>query len=284
MINIFDYIDPFRYLQDTFAEKKAKDPSFSYETVAQKAGFNNKGFAFNIIHGKKNLSPSNCDRINRALKHTRNQSKYFKTLIEFDRTAELVKKGQLFEKLCSIRPRGKGRTRAQLLNKDQYDYFSKWYHSAIRSLIGMYKFKNDYLWLAKKVFPVITPGKARKSVALLKRLGLVESGSNGTLKITNAGITSGPEVMGVGLRNFHFESTGLAKNAIRTLGRKDRNITGLTLGISAAAYQKICDEIAVFQEKVMHIADTAQNVDRVYQLNFHFFPLSKFERKRRRIS
>ena len=40
--------------------------------------------------------------------------------------------------------------------RDQYEFYSKWYHSAIRSLIDMYPFKDDYSWLAKNVYPPIT--------------------------------------------------------------------------------------------------------------------------------
>ena len=51
-------------------------------------------------------------------------------------------------------------------------------------------------------------------------------------------------------------------------------MTGLTLGISKEGYEKICEKIQSFQADIMEIADTDASADRVYQLNFHFFPTS----------
>lgn len=275
MADIFGYTDYRKYLVDFFADKKARSPSFSYAYIAKKAGFNNRGFAFNIIHGKRHLSAENIARVSRALKHTRNQAKYFKSLVEFNQTVELHRKKQLFKKLCSIAAKGRGLTKTQIINKDQYEFYAKWYHSAIRALIGMYKFKDDYKWLCKKVNPSITPGQAKKSVELLIRLGLAARGDDGTVALTNVSISTGIEAAGLGLRNFHFESADLAKNAIRTLDRDKRNITGITLGISSDAYRKICDEVAICQEKIVNIAVNSPNADKVFQMNFHLYPLSK---------
>jgi uncharacterized protein (TIGR02147 family) len=282
MVNIFDYTEFLKYFEDYYTEKKAADPDFAYSTVAQKAGFNNKGFAYNIFHGKRNISPANCQKISKALRHSRKEAKYFRLLVAFSQTNELARKKKLFDKICSMSAHGKGFTEAQLIAHDQYDFYSKWYHSAIRSLIGLYPIKDDYFHLARRVVPNITTGQAKKSVELLLRLGLAVRKPDGTLKLTHTSITTGREIEGLGLRNFHFQCTDLAKNAISTMDRSSRNITGLTLGVSRAAYEKICAKIALYQEELMNIANTSPEADRVYQLNFHFFPLSHPESKRGR--
>ena len=170
---------------------------------------------------------------------------------------------------------GKGFTGAQVLAQDKYEFFSRWYHLAIRSLIGMYPFKDDYFWLARKVDPPITTGQAEKSVKLLKRLGLVTEGPNGILKLSGLSLTTGEEVEGLGLRNLYFECADLAKNAISTMDRDTRNITALTLGISKATYKEICADIAEFQKKLMAKANRDAGADGVYQMNFYLFPISK---------
>jgi uncharacterized protein (TIGR02147 family) len=275
MINLFDYTDFLKYFEDYYAWRKKTDPSFSYRAVAKKAGFNNKGFAYNLFHGKRHFSSANCLRISKALKHSRIETEYFKNLVSFNQTQDLAAKKRFFEKLCCLSAHGKGFSPAQVIAHDQYEYYSKWRHSAVRSLIGMYPFKDDYTWLAKMTAPPITPGQAQKSVMLLKRLGMVTVAPNGTLKLSHVSITTGPEIAGLGLRNFHFECADLAKKAICTMDRETRNITGLTLGVSKKTYKTICDEVAHFQLKLMAIANTDSRADRVYQINFHLFPLSK---------
>ena len=281
MVNLFDYTDFLKYFEAYYLHQKAIDPTFSYSTLAHKAGISNKGFAYNIFHGKRNISAMHCRMISAALKHSKAETEYFRNLVGFNQTQDLVRKKRFFQKLCRLSAHGKGFTRSQVVSHDQYEYYSKWYHSAIRSLIGMYSIKDDYTSLAKMVVPCITPGQAKKSVALLEQIGMVVEGGDGTLALAHTSVTTGKEVIGLGLRNFHFECADLAKNAISTLDRETRNITGLTLGVSEPGFKEICAEIAAFEKKLMAIADNDKNADRVYQLNFHLFPLSRCDIKKK---
>jgi uncharacterized protein (TIGR02147 family) len=281
MISVFDYSDYRKYLEECYSEKKAENPAFSYQSLACKAGFNNRGFAYNIVKGKKNLSPANCHKISEALHHNRYEADYFENLVAFNQARDVKEKNRCFEKLCRIKARGKDFSKAQIVNKNQYEFYSKWYHGAVRSLIGMYKFKNNYKWLARMVTPAITVKQAKKSVELLIQLGLIVRQKNGTYVLAHTSITTGKEVVGLAVQNFHDECTALAKNAIHTVPKENRNITGLTLGISKSSYDRICDEIGRFQEEIMEIANSDQEADRVYQLNFHMFPMSKANSERK---
>jgi uncharacterized protein (TIGR02147 family) len=281
MITVFDYSDYRKYLEDYYNEKKAGNTTFSYQSLASKAGFNNRGFAYNIVNGKKNLSPANCYKISQALRHNKYEADYFETLVAFNQARDIKEKNRYFEKLCQIKTRGKGFSKTQIVNKNQYEFYSRWYHSAVRSLIGMYRFKNDYKWLARMVTPSITVKQAKKSVALLRELGMIVLRKNGSYVLADTSITTGKEVVGLAVQNFHGECTDLAKNAIHTISKDKRNITGLTLGISKASYGRICDEIARFQEEIMEIANSDEEADRVYQLNFHLFPMSKSDGERK---
>lgn len=275
MVNIFDYSDFRKYLKDYYSEKKDRTVTFSYQYLAKKAGFNNRGFAYNIMNGKKNLSPANCFKISQALGHNRDETEYFENLVAFNQAKGLREQKHFFEKLRQIKARGKGYSKAQLVYHDQYEFYSRWYHSAVRSLIGMYGFKNDFKWLAKMVTPAITVTQARQSVELLKKLGMIKRRKNGTYGITHKSITTGKDVVRLAVQNFHDECTDLAKNALRNMAKENRSITGLTLGISKASYDRIVEETLRFQENIMDIANNDPDADRVYQYNFHIFPVSK---------
>jgi uncharacterized protein (TIGR02147 family) len=281
MISIFDYSEYRKYLEDYYDEKKTENTAFSYQSLASKAGFNNRGFAYNIVKGKKNLSPANCHRVSEALRHNRYEAEYFETLVAFNQARDVKEKNRCFEKLCHIKSRGRGFSKTQIMNKNQYEFYSRWYHSAVRSIIGMYKFKNDYKWLAKMVTPAITVRQAKKSIELLLALGMIVKQKNGAYGLTDTSITTGKEVVGLAVQNFHDECTGLAKNAIHSVSKDNRNITGLTLGISRKSYDRICEEIAEFQNEIMNIANNDEDADRAYQLNFHMFPISKADNERK---
>jgi uncharacterized protein (TIGR02147 family) len=278
MADIFEYTDYRKYLSDFYAERKREDPAFSYGNIARKAGLNNKGFVYNIINGKKSLSRSNAFRISEALKHTRYEAEYFDCLVSFNQAKGLGERNRCFDQLCRIRAKGRRASGGPVqLLKEQFQFFSKWYHTIIRSLIDMYEFTDDYARLSKMVKPSILPSQARQSVALLAKLGLIGKDGNGVWNITSKNITTGPEVTSLAVENYHLEAADLAKRAIREIPSDKRNISGLILGISAKSYHRICEEIQEFQNRIMEIADADDEADGVYHFNFHLFPVSETE-------
>ena len=276
---IFEYIDYRKYLADWFIEKKRMKPSFSYNLFAQKAGFNDKGFFHNVIHGKRELTKESRVKVSREIGHSRSEADYFENLVFFNKSSDLKEKTCLFEKMNSVKSTEKMATECQRLRNDQYEFYSKWYYGAVRSLIDMFPFKNDYLWLARSVFPNITQKQARKAVELLEKLQLIERRNDGFFRPTAKTITTGSEVASLAVSRFHKETADLMKNALATLPGKKRNITGLTLGISEKTYATICEELRIFRGKIIRLAEQDENPDRTYQLNFHLFPLTKTDLK-----
>jgi|WetSurMetagenome_2_1015567.scaffolds.fasta_scaffold148597_2 uncharacterized protein (TIGR02147 family) len=274
MVNVFDYTDFRKYLAEYYEEKKRNNPRFSYQIIADKAGIKSKGFIYNIINGEKVLSKSNIFKLSKALDHNQYEADYFENCVAFSQSDDLLERKTLLEKLNKAKNIRKEPSKTQLLRKDQYEFISNWYHAVVRSIIGMYGFKGDYGLLAKMVNPPITATQAKHSVRLLEKLGLINRGENGDYTLSEAGLTTGKDVMSIAFQNFHIACIDLAKRAIAVFPVNKRNITGLTLGISEKSYDRICDEIQMFQSKIMEIANADKEANRVYQLNFHLFPTS----------
>lgn len=274
MPNIFEYTDYRKYLADWFEEKKKAQPAFSYTSFAQKAGFSDRGFFHNVIHGKRNLTKESLVKVSQAIGHSMAEAEYFENLVFFNKSADLKDRNYFYEKLNGVKSTEKSAVKALQTRKDQYEFYSKWYHCAVRSLIDMYPFKNDFRWLAKNIFPPITPSQAKQSVQLLKKLGLIQRQKNGAFKLASKSITTGSEIVSLAVHNFHKEAADLAKNALERVPLDKRNITGLTLGISKKTYLKLCEEIQQFRSKIVRIAEQDEEADRTYQLNFHLFPIT----------
>ena len=134
MVNVFEYTDFRKYLADYYADQKTQNPSFSYKYFAEKAGFKNKGFVFNIINGDKNLSKDSIVKISQACKHTKYDAEYFENLVCMNQAKEYKMRKYFYERLEKIKNQGRKTSKARLIVKDQYEFYSKWYHSAIRSL------------------------------------------------------------------------------------------------------------------------------------------------------
>jgi uncharacterized protein (TIGR02147 family) len=281
MINVFDYSDFRKYLADYYADKKKNNPRFSYQTIANKAGIKNKGFIYNIIKGKKALLNSNIYKVSQALGHTRYEAEYFETLIAFSQTRDAVGRKYLFEKMSAMKNKGKVKSAAQVLRKDQYDFYSQWYHIMVRLIIHMYEFKGDFKWLAKMMDPPITVPQAKHSVLLLEKLGLIRKGDDGIYRISDLNLTTGKDITNIAFQNFHMACNDLAKRAFTQFPIDARNMTGLSMGVSGDGYKRICEEIQNFQTKIIEIANADQKADQVYHLGFNFFPTSKSSPERK---
>ncbi len=281
---LFTYLDYRKYLLDYYQSKKQENASYSFTIMAQKAGFRNRGFLHNVMNGKKNLSKSSVFKLSQALKHSKSEAEYFENLVFFNQSNDLTQRNHYFSLMNSIRSRIEGAAHIQKVRLDQYEYYANWYHSAVRSLIDLYPFKGNYKWLAQKVFPTITPKQARQSVKLLVRLGLIKKKTDGYFEVPDKHISTGNELLDLAALNFHRECTRLAAESIETLPKDNRNITGLTMGISQNAYLRICEEANDFRQRITDIVEADDGCDRVYQMNIHIFPFSKPEKTKERNS
>jgi uncharacterized protein (TIGR02147 family) len=275
MRNIFSYTDYRQYLADYYQEKKKAAPSFSYQNFSRKSGFASKSFIFNVIQGKKNLSRSSIVQIGEAMGLCRTEAAYFEKLVFFNQAATFKERNYYFEQLNSVHARESGAGKIKQLRQDQFEFYSQWHHAAIRSLIDLYDFNDDYQWLAKALNPSITPRDAKKSVRLLERLRLIEKGKGGYYKVCEKLITTGRDVQGLAIQHLHAENMKLAENAMKGLPKDKRNVSGLTLGISKETYGKICDVIYEAQDRILSMAEKDDKADGVYQCNFQLFPVTK---------
>ena len=272
---IFNYQDYRKFLGDYYEEKKVSDTSFSYQNFSWKVGFASKSFVFNVINARKNLSRASVVKMCESMEFGKTEAAYFENLVYYNQARNFNERNFYYEKLNAIRPATAEANGAWRLRKDQYEFYSNWYHAVIRSLIDLFPDVTDFRKLAKMVYPAIRPKQAEKSVELLLRLGLIEKQKNGTYKTCEKSLTTGEEVQSLAVQKFHIETMKLAEQAIKTLPKDKRNISGLTLGISNDAYSKICDIIYECEKRIMDVANRYEKSDRVYQLNFHLFPVSK---------
>jgi uncharacterized protein (TIGR02147 family) len=162
-----------------------------------------------------------------------------------------------------------------ILNKHMYEYFSKWYHVAIREMLFYYPFKDNVRDLAKQLFPPITEKEAKESIALQERLEIIKRTETG-YKQTDSTITTGDEtIQDLQLVNFQSEMMDHAKKALDLVPANQRDISSLSLSLSENGFKNAKKILQNTRKELLKEAQTDLNEDRVYQINFQLFPLSK---------
>ncbi|OGJ93685.1 MAG: hypothetical protein A2487_02525 [Candidatus Raymondbacteria bacterium RifOxyC12_full_50_8] len=268
--SVFNYTDYRKYLADYYIEQKAATPAFSYRYFAQKAGYNSSGMYKDIVSGRTNIQPSFIAKLSKAMRHGRREEEYFENMVLFNQAKGVDEKKKYFERMMRFY-----NSKAYLVDSSQYEFYSKWYYSAIRDLLEVIDIKDDYQKLARSLNPTIRPEQSKKAIDILLELGMIKKNASGYYKATDKIITTGDEVKSLYVKNFQKAMMELAKEALDRHPADHRNISTVTFNISKETYKTIETELVACRKKILTLVDNDQNVDRVYQLNLQLFPLSK---------
>jgi uncharacterized protein (TIGR02147 family) len=228
------------------------------------------GYLVKILQGEKNLSYNSVPQFATLLNLNKKETEYFKALVLFGKTKSNSEITEYFEKLLHL-----SETNNPSIIADKYEFYKKWYYSAVREVIGFLPFKGDYKALGETILPTITPGEAKKSIKLLERLELIAKNPDGVYVPTERFITTGEKWKSIAIRHFQEETIQLAKEALDTIPKEMRDISTLTLSISNQGFEEIKEILKETRRQIFEIAEKEQNVSGVYQLNLQFFPISK---------
>jgi uncharacterized protein (TIGR02147 family) len=271
MKEIYKYIDFRKYLADFYQEKKQTTRHFSYRYFAQRAGIKSPVFLKQVIDGERNLTREMVEKFILALNLNKKESLFFKNLVLFNQAKSASEKQESYSIMLSMM----NYVQERQLSRNHCTYFNKWYNSVIRELVCLYDFKDDFDLIASTVKPPITADEAKKAVLLLLRLKLIVRKSDGTYRQRDMAITSNDDMVALARRSFNSEMLLLARDANQTLSQTERNVSGITMGISKACYEVLLQEMAAFKERVKTIVYNDENSTRVYQLGIQLFPLSE---------
>ena len=269
VVNIFDYIDYRKYLHDAYAERRAESAKFSYRFIASKVGFASPGFFANVLSGKKDISLKLVLKFAELFRLNRKEKEYFEALVLFTKATGTSEKKEYLDRLLAMRG-----SRVKKVDAHQWEYFEKWHHTAVRELIALRPFRGDFRALAGMVNPPITVQEARKSIELLERLGLIRKGMDGAYERTDATISAGDAISQALISAYQVQAMDLAKHAIDNLPSGIRNFSTLTLSVSGPTYEAMLEELRGFRRRMLEMAENSEDVDRVYQMNFHVFPVT----------
>ena len=270
---IFEYLDYREFLRDYYQSKKAANPAFSLRAFSDKIGFKAKDFISRVMQGDKNLSTQSIQKIVTGLKFGKREASFFEDLVWFNQAETMDEKNSWFQKMQNELKIVRFTEGQHQLAFYQYQVYSHWRHLVVRSLIGMYGFHGDFTSLAKSVHPTIPIEEAKESVELLEKCNLVKKNEDGSYELVNKDITTGDRTSKIALRGFHQHCLALGAESIDRDPPTMRNISGLTLGISQAGYEKIVERMSAFRKEIAQIANEDKDADKVYQMQLLLFPI-----------
>jgi uncharacterized protein (TIGR02147 family) len=269
MISIFAYLNYRDFLKDAYEERKSHTSAFSYRFIAQRIGINASTFN-RIVQGKRNLTDKMIGPVSSVFKLGKKETAYFELLVHLCQAGNIQEKKLFLEKVISF-----NKSSAMPLLADHYALFESWHSIAIRELLSHYQFCGDYKDLARMLNPSITPGEAKRAIALLDRLEVIKKDRSGCYRPTQKFITAGENWRSVAIANFQKSTIALAQEAIDRFPQDERDISTATVNLSPQGLLMVKEKIRALRKEILEVENMDSGCDRVFQVNFQIFPMSK---------
>ena len=269
MKDVFEYTGYRQYIADFYAERKVKS-AFTWREFARMAGFSSSVHLKYVSEGRFNLGEDAVERVAKAMGLDGNRLEYFRAMVEFDHAVTDNIKKEIFDRMLSIAKQ----SNAKVIEGDAFRYFDSWKNPVLRELAPAMPGAKP-LALAKACRPKITAAEVSESLNFLVKANLLLKDANGNYVQTDKFVTTGPmEAAPVAIRGLHRQMGEIALDTIEGVPQNERHFSGVTLGITRNAYDKIVAELDACRRKIIEIATGEDETDEVYRLNLQFFPIT----------
>ena len=267
---VMEYSSYRVFIRDYYAERKIRS-GFTWRDFAKAAGYSSPVFLKLVCDGKTNLSEAGVERVASAMGLVGVDLQYFRLLVQFNQEKDSSTQKQVY---AEMRKLSKEYSFA-LVGEDQYDYYDSWVNPVLREMAPRLKGATPAQMAGEIVFDT-DAAQVKKSLKLLQQNGLLKKDDQGNFSQGNLSVTTGNlDVASLAVREMHRQMGELAVKSLDQVPVKERNVSGLTIGISQEAFERISHEIADFRRRISAIVMEDSGEERVYRLNVQLFPLTK---------
>ena len=269
---LFDYFDYRDYLQDYYQFHKKRNSAYSYRLFARKAKLGSPNYLKLVVDGKRRITDRTLYQFARGLGLNRDEEKYFRELVMYQEVSDPDSKELHLRSLLKYQEKQRTPTP---LRADRIKFLLDWHHAVIRELVLNADFKEDPVWIARRLGNKISEAQARESLDLLIRLKFLERGSDGKLEQKEPLLTSSDEVPSHVIRSLHRTYLRKAINSIFSVPMEKRELSGLVLSIPGNRLKEIKEELKEFRKKLNRKYGLDKNGDEVYFVGLYLFPVTQ---------
>ena len=269
MKEIIEYTDYRKFIQDYYDERK-RSSAFTWRDFAREAGFSSAVYLKYVCEGKKNLSVGAAGSVASAMGLAGFESTYFVLMVSYAHAKGDEAKRAAFEERCALARAHKVR----VLGNEEFDYFKSWKNPVLRELAPHMPGAKP-LEMAHACKQKISAAEVSETLDFLVRSKLLKKDREGNSRQTDKSISMGPvDAVPVAARDMQRQMGEFAVKAL-DLPLSERDMSGLTLGLTRRAYERIRKELADCRRRIVAIAAEDDETEQVYRLNLQLFPMSE---------
>ncbi len=269
LVYVLDYIE---YLRSVGTSK------YSERFLADKLGIAKSSVHRLLAGQRKSFGLDLSTRIIKLFKLDHREALFFASLVHFSEANNTGEKDKYYSHMLKlVKP-----TSDSNIRQKYYSVLKEWYIPVLRELITMYHFDDDFETLATLVSPPISERKAKVGVELLESCGMIKKNQFGWYEQCDIHLSARSELKNAALLQHQHQVLDLNKKVLSNLlGTPDYKISTATFGLDECGEQELRQAIEDFRDQVISIAGSCDDsMNRVYQLNIGFFPVSKLKQGR----
>jgi uncharacterized protein (TIGR02147 family) len=264
---IFEYTDYREWIRDAFEDFKKRKSVVSWRYMAMKLDAD-PGNLLRVSQSKIHLSVNLIKPMAEFFGLDEKETAYWTELVHFGRAKTDSEALNHYEKMQML----KGIPLKRLAKKE-LEFYRHWYYNAIRSIIGICKFKDDYEGLAESCTPAITVEQAKESIQLLHDLNMISTDRDGFWKVNDAFVSTGGNWRSEAVRAFQKETIRLAGESLERHAPPLRDISTVTMTFNMDDIALIREKIKEFRSELLRLSQEGTGDNTVFQLNVQLFPL-----------
>ncbi|MDB5105003.1 MAG: hypothetical protein JWP91_2692 [Fibrobacteres bacterium] len=272
-MDIYQYEDFRKFLEDSFEEKRKGHPSsdgkYTHRRLAAEAGFTNPGYFNDVVKGRRTLSGTAQEKLITVFGLKPNEAEYFRLLVSYGQSKAAEERQELYRQMLFRR----NRSSFVRLNPVNSKYYQDYHYPLVRSAIQVFDFRGDYDGLAKFIRPAIPVATLKKCVRDLCEWGLLTQNADGRYLPAFKNQEPAPS-MGDLVKRLNREWVMQAADALFAFPKEERYIYSALLTVGAKTFKEIQQRIDKFREEIIELAKREEKPDRVMQFNIQHFPRS----------
>ena len=267
---VTEYMDYREYIRDYYTERKTF--GFSWNAFASSAGFSSPVFLQYVCEAKKNLSEKTASQVASAMGLVGYEVDFFELLVAYGNAKADKSKKAVLERISVFAETH----RVRVTGADEYEFFKSWKNSVVREIApALPGATHKQLSIAsRRRIPTV---EIAKILDFLLQSGYLEVDENGCYHQVNRSLKMSGEQNTIRksvARDLQRQMTELALDALEKEPAENRNMTGVTLGITRDKYAQIVQELAECRRRIVAIAASDDATEEVYRLNMQLFPLT----------
>lgn len=278
-----EYTDFRTYLHDFYQFKRRESHSslrpYTYGHFSASANIKSPNYLKLIIEGQRNLSKEMIKKFSRAIGHSKEEHEEFEALVLYGQAKTPLERNQFLKSLSEIRVRQQIK-RGQI-RQEAYDKVPSWVSWVLFALADQEGVQFDVDKLRELMRNKATADEIKKSMDRLIESGELVRDESGAVKKGRL-LMSGSEDIPVELvRKLQAELIYLGLESLFQDRPQDREFGALTLALTEQEYEQLKFEVRQLKKRWFRDFSVNRQTtkgDRVFQLNFQLFPVTKMSK------